>query len=50
MSQTIIRKILEKHSNSKANVDNIIDVDIDVRVARDFGGANVIKTSGKTVY
>ena len=43
MGQTIIQKILEKHSDSKANVNDIIDVDIDVRVARDFGGANVVK-------
>lgn len=53
MGQTIIQKILEKHSNSKANVDDIIDVDIDVRVARDFGGANVIKNleeSGLSIH
>ena len=43
MGKTIIQKIFEKHSKSKANVDEIIDVDIDVRVARDFGGANVVK-------
>ncbi len=43
MSKAIIQKIFEKHSQSKANVDEIIDVDIDVRVARDFGGANVVK-------
>jgi 3-isopropylmalate/(R)-2-methylmalate dehydratase large subunit len=43
MGKTIIQKIFEKHSKSKANVDDIIDVEIDVRVARDFGGANVIK-------
>jgi len=43
MGKTIIQKIFEKHSKSKANVDDIIDIDIDVRVARDFGGANVVK-------
>jgi len=43
MGKTIIQKIFEKHSESKANVDDIIDVDIDVRIARDFGGANVVK-------
>ena len=43
MGKTIIQKIFEKHSKSKVNVDDIIDVDIDVRVARDFGGANVVK-------
>lgn len=43
MGQTIIQKILAKHSGSKAGVDDIIDVAIDVRMARDFGGASVVK-------
>jgi len=43
MGRTIIQKIFENHSKSEANVGDIIDVDIDVRVARDFGGANVVK-------
>jgi len=43
MGKTIIQKIFEDHSGGKANVDDIIDIDIDVRVARDFGGANVVK-------
>jgi len=43
MGKTIIQKIFEKHTQSEVNVDEIIDVDIDVRVARDFGGANVVK-------
>jgi 3-isopropylmalate/(R)-2-methylmalate dehydratase large subunit len=43
MGKTIIQKIFEKHSKSKAIVGNIIDIDIDVRIARDFGGANVVK-------
>ena len=43
MSNTIIQKIFENHSESKANVGDIIDVKIDVRIARDFGGANVVK-------
>jgi 3-isopropylmalate/(R)-2-methylmalate dehydratase large subunit len=43
MSKTIIQKIFENHSDSRANVGDIIDVGIDVRVARDFGGANVVK-------
>jgi len=43
MSKTMIQKIFENHSHSEANVGGIIDVDIDVRVARDFGGANVVK-------
>ena len=43
MSKTIIQKIFETHSQSTATVDEIIDITIDVRVARDFGGANVVK-------
>ena len=43
MSETIIQKIFEKHSNQKAKVGDIIDIEIDVRIARDFGGANVVK-------
>ncbi|GAG64070.1 unnamed protein product, partial [marine sediment metagenome] len=43
MSKTLIQKIFENHSESKANVGDIIDVTIDARVARDFGGANVVK-------
>jgi len=43
MGKTIIQKIFEAHSKSTANIDEIIDVAMDVRVARDFGGANVVK-------
>jgi homoaconitase/3-isopropylmalate dehydratase large subunit len=38
MGKTIIQKILAKHSGSQAGVDDIIDVAIDIRMARDFGG------------
>jgi len=41
---TIIEKILAKHSNqATVKPDDIIDVTIDTRAARDFGGANVVK-------
>ena len=43
MGRTVIQKIFEAHGKGSAVVDSIIDVGIDVRVARDFGGANVIK-------
>jgi len=43
MGKTIIQKIFENHSDQKANVGEIIDITIDVRIARDFGGANVVK-------
>ncbi len=41
---TIIEKILANHSGKKKVVPGeILDVQIDVRLARDFGGANVVK-------
>ena len=41
---TIIEKILAKHANQgTVKSDDIIDVFIDTRAARDFGGANVVK-------
>eukprot|EP01028_Stygiella_incarcerata_P013514 TRINITY_DN82722_c0_g1_i1.p1 TRINITY_DN82722_c0_g1~~TRINITY_DN82722_c0_g1_i1.p1 ORF type:complete len:620 (-),score=160.69 TRINITY_DN82722_c0_g1_i1:119-1978(-) len=48
MSKTMIQKILSAHiaDGPKDRVlerDDIIDVFIDVRAARDFGGANVVK-------
>ncbi|MBN2066607.1 MAG: homoaconitate hydratase [Candidatus Thermoplasmatota archaeon] len=43
MGKTMIQKIFERHATEKTTVGTIIDVDIDVRVARDFGGANVVK-------
>jgi len=43
MGKTIIQKIFERHSDQDAVVGNIIDISIDARVARDFGGANVVK-------
>jgi len=43
MGKTMIQKIFEAHSSQPATVGSIIDIDIDARVARDFGGANVVK-------
>ena len=44
MSMTIIEKILASHSKyNELKPGDIVDVEIDARVARDFGGANVIK-------
>ena len=44
MVMTIIEKILSSHSDSKVvKPGDIVDVTIDARVARDFGGANVVK-------
>lgn len=44
MNMTIIEKILASHSGKKlVKPGDIVDVEIDARVARDFGGANVVK-------
>jgi len=44
MGLTIIEKILANHSQSvSVKPGDILDVEIDARVARDFGGANVVK-------
>jgi len=43
MGQTIIEKIISAHSEGEVTPGEIVDVEIDVRVARDFGGANVVK-------
>ena len=43
MGKTIIQKIFENHSSSNVDVGEIVDIVIDVRAARDFGGANVVK-------
>ena len=44
MGMTIIEKILSAHSgNGVLQPGDIVDVTIDARVARDFGGANVVR-------
>ncbi len=44
MGQTLIEKILANHSDQDVvKPGEIVDIEIDVRVARDFGGANVVK-------
>jgi len=45
MAQTLIEKILSNHSPSGEAVHpgDIVDLGIDARIARDFGGANVVK-------
>lgn len=44
MAMTMIEKILADHSGH-ANVKpgDIVDIELDARIARDFGGANVVK-------
>ena len=44
MPQTLIEKIIANHSDQKmVKPGDIVDITIDVRVARDFGGPNVVK-------
>ncbi|MFO8236640.1 MAG: aconitase/3-isopropylmalate dehydratase large subunit family protein [Bacteroidales bacterium] len=44
MGMTLIEKILAAHSDyDSVKPGDIIDIDIDIRAARDFGGANVVK-------
>jgi len=43
MGQTIIEKIFSNHSNKKINAGDIAEITIDARIARDFGGANVVQ-------
>ncbi|MEX2371514.1 MAG: aconitase/3-isopropylmalate dehydratase large subunit family protein [Bacteroidales bacterium] len=44
MSATIIEKIIAHHAGKESvRPGDIVDVTIDARVARDFGGANVVK-------
>lgn len=44
MALTLIEKIIANHSgNESVKPGDIVDIEIDVRAARDFGGANVVK-------
>jgi 3-isopropylmalate/(R)-2-methylmalate dehydratase large subunit len=44
MGMTLLEKILAAHSkHSVVRPDDIVDIEIDSRAARDFGGANVVK-------
>ena len=43
MGQTIIEKIISQHSDHNVEPGEIVWMDIDVRSARDFGGANVVQ-------
>ncbi|MCD4690264.1 homoaconitate hydratase, partial [bacterium] len=43
MGATIIEKIIQRHAGHEVSPGDIADVTIDARIARDFGGANVVK-------
>ncbi len=43
MGKTMVEKILGAHAGRDVQVGENVDVEIDARLARDFGGANVVK-------
>lgn len=43
MGQTIIEKIISHHCDQSVKPGDIVDMAVDTRIARDFGGANVVK-------
>lgn len=43
MNQTFIEKILSDHADRDLKSGDIAEIEIDARIARDFGGANVVK-------
>ncbi len=43
MAKTMIEKIIGAHSDKDVKPGDVFDIKIDVRLARDFGGANVVK-------
>jgi len=43
VGKTIIEKIIGNHAGKDVAPGDIVDITIDVRAARDFGGANVVK-------
>ncbi|MFX0183117.1 MAG: aconitase/3-isopropylmalate dehydratase large subunit family protein [Candidatus Hodarchaeota archaeon] len=47
MGRTIIEKIIADHTTEDASPGKIVWMEIDVRSARDFGGANVVKNLEK---
>ena len=47
MGKTLVEKILAQHSNEEIAPGRIVWIGIDVRSARDFGGANVVRNFNK---
>jgi 3-isopropylmalate/(R)-2-methylmalate dehydratase large subunit len=43
MANTIIEKIIGAHAGREVRAGDMVDIRIDARIARDFGGANVVK-------
>jgi 3-isopropylmalate/(R)-2-methylmalate dehydratase large subunit len=47
VGKTIIEKIIAHHSGRPVKPGDVVDVEIDTRLARDFGGANVVNNLGE---
>ncbi|MFX0095680.1 MAG: aconitase/3-isopropylmalate dehydratase large subunit family protein [Candidatus Hodarchaeota archaeon] len=47
MGKTIIESIFSTHSKNEVKPGNIVWIDLDIRSARDFGGANVVQNLHK---
>lgn len=47
MGKTIIEKILQNHCDEEVRAGKIVWIKLDIRTARDFGGANVVKNLEK---
>jgi 3-isopropylmalate/(R)-2-methylmalate dehydratase large subunit len=47
MGKTIIEKIIQLHTKEEVSTGKIVWMDLDIRSARDFGGANVVKNYEK---
>ena len=43
MAQTLVEKILTLHSGARAFAGDILEFEVDARLARDFGGASVVR-------
>jgi len=43
MAATLIEKIISSHGGGSARPGDVVDITVDTRAARDFGGANVVK-------
>jgi 3-isopropylmalate/(R)-2-methylmalate dehydratase large subunit len=43
MARTIIEKIIGAHAGRDVVAGDMVDIEIDARIARDFGGANVVR-------
>ncbi|MBD3347733.1 MAG: 3-isopropylmalate dehydratase large subunit [Candidatus Eisenbacteria bacterium] len=47
MGNTVVEKIISAHAGREVSPGDVVDVRIDARLARDFGGANVVRNLEK---